>query len=127
MATVKQLDLLWSQAVKVQAGYKCEVSGLGKYQCRLNSHHIVGKRNFTLRWDIRNGACLSSKKHTLERQSAHQDSKWFLDWFEEKRPSDFEYLEATKNIIVKRNAQDRKQIAKDLRAYIKNNIDNCKQ
>jgi hypothetical protein len=124
MATVKQLDLLWSQAVKVQAGYKCEISGLTKHQCKLNSHHIVGKRNFTLRWDLRNGLCVSTTKHTLHRQSVHQDPEWARQWLLEHRPSDFEYLEATKNIIVKRNTQDRKQIAKDLRAYIKNNIDN---
>jgi hypothetical protein len=127
MATVKQLDLLWSQAVKIKAGYKCEISGLTKHQCKLNSHHIVGKRNFTLRWDLRNGLCVSSKKHTLDRQSLHQDPEWARQWLLEHRPSDFEYLEATKNMIVKRNTQDRKQIAKDLRAYIKNNIDNCKQ
>lgn len=121
MATVKQLDKLWSQAVKVRVNYQCEVSGLSKHQCKLNSHHIVGKRNFTLRWDIRNGVCLSSKSHTLSRQSAHQDPEWFREWLLEKRKEDFEYLESKKNVITKRNAQDRKEIAKELRAYIKEN------
>jgi hypothetical protein len=29
-------------------------------------------------------------------------------------------------MITKRTASDRKELAKELRAYIKNNIDNCK-
>ena len=119
MATTKQLDRLWSQCVKIRAGYKCEVSGKTKDQCKLNSHHIVGKRNFTLRWDIRNGVCISSGKHTLERQSAHQDPEWFRTWMLENRPSDFEYLEAKKNTITKRTNADRIELAKELKAYIK--------
>jgi hypothetical protein len=124
MATVKQLDLLWSQAVKIKAGYKCEISGLTKHQCKLNSHHIVGKRNFTLRWDLRNGLCVSSSKHTLARQSVHQDPEWARQWLLENRKEDFEYLESKKNMITKRTSSDSKELAKELRAYIKNNIDN---
>ncbi len=124
MSIIKDLDKAWSQAVKIRAGYKCEISGMSKHQCRLNSHHIVGKRNFTLRWDLRNGLCISSSKHTLARQSVHQDPEWARQWLLENRKEDFEYLESKKNVITKRTHSDKKELLKELRAYIRENIDN---
>jgi hypothetical protein len=124
MSLIKDLDKAWSQAVKIRAGYKCEISGLTKHQCKLNSHHIVGKRNFTLRWDLRNGICVSSSKHTLARQSLHQDPEWARQWLLENRKEDFEYLESKKNMITKRTHSDKKELLKELRAYIRENIDN---
>ena len=124
MSITKNLDTAWSKAVKIKAGYKCEITGKTKDNCKLNSHHIVGRRNHTLRWDLRNGVCVSSGKHTLERQSIHQDPEWFREWLKENRPEDFEYIETNKNKIVKRTNADRRELLKELKAYIKENDKN---
>jgi len=91
-----KLDKKWSEIILSKG--KCEVSGS---QESLNPHHIVGRRNRRLRWDLRNGCCLNSGYHVLRSQSAHQDSIWFMKWLDENRPRDKEYLERVEHEIVK--------------------------
>jgi predicted restriction endonuclease len=58
---IRQLDKLWSQRIKELAKYKCEFcleEGIW-----LNSCHIIGRTNRTLRWDLRNGVCLCFLHH----------------------------------------------------------------
>lgn len=95
----KKLDLAWSKAVKRVANYKCEVCGVNK---TLNSHHIVGRRNFALRWELRNGACLCAKCHKFGTQSAHLDPIWFDKWLRENRKQDYEFLQEPKNKDIKK-------------------------
>lgn len=97
----KKLDTVWSEVVKKIAGYKCEVCGKDSSECKLNSHHIVGRTNRTLRWDLRNGVCLCSKHHKLGRQSAHEDPLWFKEWLEDERWEDVLYLYTQKDKITK--------------------------
>ena len=60
----KQLDDLWAEIIKLRAGYKSELSGeLGKQAggiIALASHHILGKSNNRLRFDLQNGICLNN-------------------------------------------------------------------
>ena len=51
----------WSKCVKILAGHKSEISGNAEQQ--LNSHHILGKANYWLRFSLRNGICLSQGEH----------------------------------------------------------------
>ena len=64
---VKLCDGIWSEIIKIKAGYKSEYSGkLGKKAGgseTLNSHHIVGKPNHRLRYEFDNGICLTGGEH----------------------------------------------------------------
>ena len=75
-----ELDALWSEAVKVRAGYKSEHSGKCKYAGHvLNSHHINGKPNYTLRWDLSNGVCITNGEHRFIAHHAGRCAK-FRHW-----------------------------------------------
>jgi hypothetical protein len=81
---------LWSEIVKKKAGYKCEVCGSTE---NLQSHHIIGRGNWRLRWEPRNGACLCAKHHKFDRnQSAHNNPLWFNEWLQKYRKEDIEWL-----------------------------------
>ncbi|TET08482.1 MAG: hypothetical protein E3J83_03285 [Candidatus Atribacteria bacterium] len=82
----KRLDVLWAQAVKVIAQNRCEivtdkrcqnVNGLGKGH-GLNAHHLIGRSNFNVRWDVDNGVALCVKHHVFSIWSAHKNPFWFL-------------------------------------------------
>ena len=60
----KQCDDLWTYAIKLRAGFKSELSGKEGRQIGgsivLASHHIYGKSNYRLRYDLKNGICLDN-------------------------------------------------------------------
>lgn len=45
--SIKKLDKVWSERIKIKAGYKCEVCGTTR---ALNSCHIIGRRYRSTRW-----------------------------------------------------------------------------
>ena len=92
----KKLDSLWSTRIRSKG--RCEVCGKDGY---LNAHHIVGRRNRALRWDLRNGVCLCPGCHTFKTESAHQDLIWFNDWLKNNKAEDIDYLREKKNEICK--------------------------
>ena len=55
-----KLIALWSGAIRSRAGYKCERCGDTK---RTNAAHLIPKRVWFLRFDLRNGICLCPKCH----------------------------------------------------------------
>lgn len=62
--TKKELDELWTLIIKTRAGFRSELSG-GKGKkiggdIILTAHHIFGKSNNRLRYDLKNGICLSN-------------------------------------------------------------------
>jgi len=73
-----KLDKAWSRAILSKG--KCEVCGSIEH---LNPHHIEGRRNFRLRWDLRNGVCLCSGCHVFRKESAHQSPEWFHFFLED--------------------------------------------
>jgi hypothetical protein len=87
-----KLDKNWSLIVKQRAGMKCEYCGKTAY---LNSHHIFGRRNRSVRWEITNGICLCVGCHKFSSVfSAHETpllfSRWVTDlrgeeWYDELR------------------------------------------
>ena len=79
-------DKLWSEIIRSKG--KCEVCG----KTGNNPHHVIGRRNLTLRHDVRNGCLLCPLHHTFGRESAHQDPVWFIHWFATNRPDDYNYL-----------------------------------
>lgn len=72
----KELDTLWSKAVKSRAGNKCE-------RCPkiepLQSHHCIGRRNKTLRHVVSNGCCLCAGCHFFAEQNGIAFAKWILE------------------------------------------------
>lgn len=74
---IKKLDTLWAVKIKEDVNFRCELSGLNKEQCRLNSHHFIGRRYYSLRWWLPNGVCLSVAKHKFDVWSAHENPEWF--------------------------------------------------
>jgi hypothetical protein len=62
--TKKELDKLWQDCVKARAGWKSEISGLGKDQGYvIQGHHIFHKPNYRLRWSLEFGICLTKNEH----------------------------------------------------------------
>ncbi len=80
-------DKLWSKLILSKGA--CEVCGR---KLGLNAHHIVGRRNLTLRYDPRNGCSLCCGCHRLYKESAHEDPIWFMAWMMQNRPEDYNYL-----------------------------------
>ena len=76
----EKLDLLWSSAIKIRDKQKCQVCGSMQ---SLNSHHIITRKNKSVRFDLDNGITLCAKHHKLDsRQSAHGNPLWFTNWLE---------------------------------------------
>lgn len=111
----KKLDTAWSSVVKLQAGNKCEVCGL-KHD-RLNAHHIVGRRNMRLRYELFNGVSLCPGCHTFRTKSAHQDPEWFHEWLEENRSEDLKLINATREEIQKWTVDDMKLRLEELNNF----------
>ena len=105
----KKLDRAWSK--KILSKGKCEVCGNTEY---LNAHHIEGRRNLRLRWDLRNGVCLCSGCHMFRKDSAHQSPEWFHFWLEENRWEDLQYVMCHRNEIKKWTIEDLEDKLKEL-------------
>jgi len=99
-----KLDKAWSENVRSYG--RCEVCGRTGL---LNAHHIFGRRNRTLRWELRNGVCLCFSHHKGQPQSAHEDPEWFREWLLENRTEDYLYLVKKKNEITKWTKPDKEE------------------
>ena len=77
-----RLDRLWADDVKLIAGSKCEYCSK---TTTLNSHHIFGRSNFRLRWDVDNGMCLCAYHHMLGNVSAHKSPLLFAEFMIKER------------------------------------------
>ena len=68
-----------------------------------DAHHVIGRKNFNLRWDIRNGCLLCASCHEFGKFSAKNDPLGFADWFMTSRPEDYFYLMQKKNELWDRD------------------------
>jgi len=84
-------DDLWRKIIKRKG--RCDKCG-SRYG--LEAHHVIGRGNNNLRWDLRNGICLCLECHDQQKAKP----KKFLKWFEQRRPDDYEYLLKEKNRIL---------------------------
>jgi hypothetical protein len=99
-----KLDALWRSVGKENA--RCEICETLPYSDRINytkldPHHIIGRNNKMLRWDLKNRLLVCTRHHTMGKPSEIvQDNLggWFLnwesdsDWMGTHRPEDKEYL-----------------------------------
>jgi len=91
----KKCDKLWSSIIRKKNNGCCEIcQKIGN-----QPHHVVGRKNLTLRYDLRNGCLLGYTHHVGGKESAHNDPIWFLEWFKKARPKDYAYLKKKKNIL----------------------------
>lgn len=70
------LDSIWSRAVKARAGNHCERCSKSE---PLNSHHVIGRRNKTLRHVVSNGCCLCVGCHFYAEQNGVAFAQWILE------------------------------------------------
>lgn len=113
--TIKSLknkaDRKWAESVKRNAKGRCE--RCGKYE-GVQSHHVVGRQNHALRFDVRNGVALCWYDHYV---FAHQHPLDFAEWFREHRPADYAYVMDPENRKpVKRTIQDYMDLNEELAA-----------
>lgn len=80
----KQLDKLWSEVVRSKGA--CELCGRRPPEVVLQAHHIFSRRNYSTRWDIKNGVCLCTGDHIYK---AHKDIQEFADWVQSKYGVDY--------------------------------------
>lgn len=81
----KKADTLWSIVIR-QAG-ACEYCGKTE---NLNAHHIFGRNNKSVRWEVSNGICLCAGCHTFSSVfSAHKNPYLFSKWLEEYKWMDY--------------------------------------
>jgi len=88
----RKADKLWSQVIMKRNKGRCEVCG----KVGTQPHHILGKKNLTLRHDPKNGCLLCFQHHTGNKTSAHQDPMWFMMWLANHRRKDYEYVLETR-------------------------------
>lgn len=74
---IAHLDKLWSEAVKVRARHRSELSGKTE---RLHSHHILHKPTFRLRWELDNGVCITAGEHKFIAHGTRLRSRTFEEW-----------------------------------------------
>lgn len=96
----KKCDKVWGEIIRSKK--YCEICG----RPANNPHHVIGRVNYILRWDIRNGCLLCAGCHTSHRFSAHNDPVYFMDWFKKHRPKDYDYLIKKKNKIWDKNYEE---------------------
>lgn len=112
------LDLAWSELVKLKAGWCCEYCGKTRY---VQSHHIFSRSKKSVRWDVQNGVALCAGHHTLSSTfSAHKTPLEFTDWIYSHRGHDrINLLRIRANMVSKLHDFEKKILLTDLREQIK--------
>lgn len=108
----KNLDSLWSQAVRIRDGRCCKC---GSVTC-LNAHHIFGRRHLATRWVIDNGITLCMPCHIFW---AHRDPGTFMAWWIGKYgKSEFDRLSNMSQMIYQEKSIPWDTIAMTLNNYL---------
>jgi hypothetical protein len=98
LAKLKRIAFkLWSEIVRKDGYCKyCEAKNGDLKQngkpTILNAHHVIGRENYALCWDILNGVCLCQNCHKFSRHGAHRGGIIFSEWFRVTHPETYEYL-----------------------------------
>lgn len=76
--TVKQLDKLWSEVVRLRDKYTCCVCGETDRR-KIQAMHIIGRGEWVIRWELANGIAGCTKCHKFY---THRPGAW-QNWLEE--------------------------------------------
>ena len=94
-------DKLWKERIH-ERDKVCQYCGKQGGQ----AHHIIGRRNHNVRWDLDNGIVLCSGCHTLRADSAHQDPLGFAVYFKTKYQERYKHLMSVKNELWDKNYEE---------------------
>jgi len=115
----KKAFKLWAELVR--KGGVCEICGVRKGDLNnkgkpiiLHSHHLIGRENHALAFDIKNGVSLCIGHHKYFKDSAHKGGLIFHDWFMKKYPERYNYLLINSSNQVDLNIQTLQEIIKQL-------------
>jgi len=92
-------DELWSTTVKVRFGWKCAISNKTE---SLESHHLIGRSNWTHRWTLMNGVCLNSYYHALgghiAAHGATDVTNRFGEWMKKDHPEQWAWFVQNRDV-----------------------------
>ena len=114
-----QLDKLWAEIVKQRARSVCEYKTCKKTDY-LNSHHIFGRSNLSVRWNLDNGVCLCPGHHTFNNYSAHKAPIWFIEWIKKQRGIEwYENLRKKANQVKKWTIPELRELVEEFKKEVK--------
>ena len=85
---VKNLDKLTREILRKKQEDSCEYCGIKCFGRQSHPHHIRSRKYYESRWDLRNLVLLCAKCHR-----AYHDGNIGKDWFKEKYPLCWEWIE----------------------------------
>ena len=106
-----RLDKIWRDKIRARDEY-CQICGGTQ---NLNAHHIVGRRIHCLRWDLDNGLLLCAGCHTFRAKSAHQNPRWFQEWFSENYPDRNEKIKMLESLPINKIYTDYEIMSRKLK------------
>lgn len=93
----KKAYKLWSENVR-KIGH-CELCGKQYKEINekgkptiLDAHHIIGRENHRLSWDLKNGISLCKYCHKWSYSGPHKGSIIFAEWYRLSHPDNHSYL-----------------------------------
>jgi 5-methylcytosine-specific restriction endonuclease McrA len=95
---IKRCDKAFSLLVRSVGS--CQYCGTGE---NLQTAHIVGRSNKTLRWNPINAVCLCTRCHIFK---FHHSPLEFVEWLESRYPERMVYIRANRNKITNRTVDD---------------------
>jgi len=111
---------LYTRLVCRRANDRCEICGKRE---TIQTHHICGRRNMRLRYDLKNGICLCAKHHRFATDSVEQDGTTIYTYMVDYRPYDWDYLITVKYEIRKWDEFGREELLKLFeRIYAKDKV-----
>lgn len=80
---LKICKALWTECIKVRAGYKSELSGREGLQIGgafvIQAHHLYGKSCYRLRFELDNGICITTGEHNYYAHGSRDRQDRFED------------------------------------------------
>lgn len=108
----KELDRLFSLAVRTRDNYTCQKCG--KQHKHVQCAHIFSRSNLSVRWEMRNAITMCYFCHL---QWAHRQPVEYTEWIKNYLGADYEKLQELANTKVKINYKEKR---KELLDYLKN-------
>jgi len=87
----KYLDALWSEVVKLRWENKSGISGRTG---NLNAHHILGKPNNRLRYEVKNGIALTFNEHIHGIHNEGRREQYMERIIKAIGPKDYAYIKS---------------------------------
>lgn len=119
----KKAFKLWSEIVRKDG--KCAICGIQKGTLNLkgkpvilHAHHLIGRENHSLMFDIQNGISLCIGHHKYYRDAAHKGGLIFHDWFMKKYPERYEYLINNHTRDFDESIENYQKIISDLETFL---------